>query len=743
MVVSPVVFFDGSLWFQGIVPEEGAITDDGMLKAVSASRSIEGFGYSLSDSGVLNLARCYSTGEVGINLNKYFEQQYKAGMLSGADFGSHPLIAGFPEEVLGMSEAKYRFIQILHYCSTYGLKEAGYQGVPQGWFPQTGEEGDYSQQQKKYYDRMTVIDLLTDKQAYDKVVKLMSSARRLNSSEIESVVEVLRYCDKTHAGYYRKEDFKPSFKEDGAVIIKMAMEKHLSSLELEGFLWTFTTNPTDVLKVLDLRRSVYRDKGTNDLFALQSRYRADNTQIAKMPTRYKRAFVRVLDYYGEEPLMTALADASKELRYSIRRISYKRFTVYPERIQKIESIMHREVRGFNSQLQGVFKGLKDGTVTMEEAKRVFSLRPGVVMRELRHIIRVTGVVSLVNKGDDTTVVYNDAKFKELEKLVEDLSVGMSLSNLVRACTKFSMRGDVNVTSAMTGENVSYAKVSPLQLQEENKVVSHLLRVALRVNLAANKDERIAGKKVYLDKNGVSLESSLVLTNDIGENAGSVYPAGIALEMPDNINLLRFFLFWQDTEKQVDLDLHAYLLKEGGAKEHIGWNSRYHKGSAVYTSGDVTTSFNPAEEYIDVNFHEARKQGIKGINIALQDYTHEKDGFAGVQKALFGVEALEEGTRAEKLYAPKNVVFQEDLNSKGTDLQYAYVDIDNKALRFMRGVSCAGEYSYTLKNYLDDITEAWGIDLVDSSEQADVVVSLGKVKGSEAIDMLEENFFLGK
>lgn len=743
MEVSPVVFFDGSLWFQGIVPEEGSITDDGILKAVSASRSIEGFGYSLSDKGVLNLARCYSTGEQGMNLNKYFEQQYKAGMLSGADFGSHPLIAGFPEEVLEMSEAKYRFIQILHYCSTYGLKEAGYPGVPQGWFPQTGKEGDYSQEQEKYYNRMTVVDFLTDKEAYGKVVKLMSSARRLNSPEIRSVVGVLRYCIRTHPGYYHKDDFKPSFKEDGAVIIKTAMEEHLTSSELESFLRVLTTNPTDVLKVLDLRRSVYRVKGTNDLFALQNRYRVDNTQIAKMPTRYKRAFVRVLDSFGEESLMTALADASKELRYSIRRISYKRFTAYPERVEKIESVMHREVRGFNSQLQRVFKGLEDGTVTMEEAKRVFSLRPGVVMRELRHLIRAMRVVSFVSKGTNTVVVCNKAKLEELEKLAEDLSTGMSLSNLVRTCTKFSMQGDVNVTSAMTGENVSYAKVSPLQLQEENRVVSHLLRLALKVNLAANKDERVAGKKVYLDRNGVSLESSLVLPNDIGENEGSVYPAGIALEMPANINLLRFFLFWQDKEKQVDLDLHAYLLKESGAKEHIGWNTRYREGSAVCTSGDVTTSFNPAEEYIDVNFHEAKAQGIKGINIALQDYTHEKDGFAGVQKAMFGVEALGKGTRAEKLYDPKNVVFQEDLNSKGTDLQYAYVDIDNRALRFMRGVSCAGEYAYTLKNYLDDIIKAWGIDLVDSAEQANVVVSLGKVKDSEAVDLLEENFFLGK
>ena len=523
----------------------------------------------------------------------------------------------------------------------------------------------------------------------------------------------------------------------------MAMEKNLSSLELEAFLWVFTTNPTDALKILDLRRSVYREGGTNDLFALQNRFHADNTQIAKMPTRYKKAFVRVLDLYGEEPLMTALADASKELRYSIRRISYKRFTVYPERVQKIESIMHREVRGFNSQLQRVFRGLESGTTTMEGAKRVLSLRPGVVMRELRHLVRVTSVVSLVSKGANTVVVCNEAKFKELEQLVRELSVGMSPMNLVRICTKFSMQGDVNVTSVMTGEHVSYAKVNPLQLQEENRVVLRLIRVALQANLAANKDERIAGKKVYLNKNDVSLESSLVLLNDVGENAGSVYPAGIALEMPANINLLRFFLFWQDTEKQVDLDLHAYLLKEGGAKEHIGWNSRYREGSAVYTSGDVTTSFNPAEEYIDVDFGKAKEKGIKGINIALQDYTHEEDGFAGVQKALFGVEALEEGTRKERLYDPKNVVFQEDLNSKGTDLQYAYVNIDNKALRFMRGVSCAGEYAYSLKDYLDDIIEAWGVNLVDSVEQADVVVSLGKVKDSEAIDMLKENFFLGK
>lgn len=739
MEFSPVVFFDGSLWFQGIVPDEGIITDDGMLKAVSASRSIEGFGYSLSDRGVLNLARYYSTGEAGINLNKYFESYH------GTPFhdivGSHPLIAGFPDEVLSMSEAKYRFIQILHYCSTYGLKYDGYPGVPQGWFPPTEDENDYSQEQKEYYDRITVVDLLTDKQAYGMATRLMSSARRLNMIEIGSVIEVLRYCIKANPGYYHEEDFKPSFKEDGAVIVKTAMEKNLTSAELEGILRVFTTNPTDVLKILDLRRSVYRGGSTNDLFALQHRSNADETQIAKMPTRYKKAFVRVLDYYGQEPLMTAIADASKELRYSIRRISYKRFTAYPERVKKIEGIMHREVRGFNSRLQRVFQGLEDGTVTLDEAKRVFSLRPGVVMRELRHLVRVMGVVSFVSNGDDTTVVYNEAKFNELGQLVRELSVGMSPTNLVRTCTKFSMQKGVNVISAMTGENVSYTKVSPLQLQEENKMVLRLLRAALQVNLAANKDERIAGKKVYLDKNGVSLESSLVLPNDIGENAGSVYPAGIALEMPAHINLLRFFLFWHDTEKMVDLDLHAYLLMKDGSKEHIGWNSRYHEGSAVCTSGDVTTSAKPAEEYIDINFREAQAQGIAGANIALQDYTREEDGFAGVQKAMFGVEALESGSRKEKLYDPKNVVFQEDLNSKGFDLQYAYVDINNKALRFMRGVSCAGEFSYTLQDYLADIIRAWGIQLVDTAEQADVVVSIGKTKDAEAIDMLQENFFL--
>ena len=42
MEVSPVVFFDGSLWFQGIVPEEGILTDDGMLKAVSVASRASG-----------------------------------------------------------------------------------------------------------------------------------------------------------------------------------------------------------------------------------------------------------------------------------------------------------------------------------------------------------------------------------------------------------------------------------------------------------------------------------------------------------------------------------------------------------------------------------------------------------------------------------------------------------------------------------------------------------------------------
>lgn len=743
MKISPVVFFDGSLWFQGIIPDEGTITDDGMLKAVSASRSIEGFGYSLSDRGVLNLARYYSTGKTDINLNDYFAKQYKRF----AQFGSHPLIAGFPDEVLSMSEAKYRFIQILHYCSTYGLKYEGYPGVPQGWYPPTENEGDYSQEQKDYYSRMTVIDLLTDKQAYDMEVSLMSSARRLTPLEIKSVIAVLCYCIKTNPGYYHKEDFKPSFKEDGAVIIKMAMEKNLTSAELESLLRVFTTNPTDVLKVLDLRRSTYSSNGTNDLFALQYRFHEDETQIVKMPTRYKKAFVRVLDSYGREPLMIALADASKELRYSIRRISYKRFTAYPERAQKIELIMHREVRGYNSQLQWVFSGLKDGTATMEDAKRVLSARPGVAMRELRHLVRVTDAVSFVTEGGKIVAIYDEAKLKGLEQLTKDLAAGMSLPNLVRTCTKFSQQEDVNVTSASTGENIRYTKVSPRQLQEESKVVSHLLRVALQGKLSEGKDrdKRIAGKRVCLDKNGVSLESSLVLPNDIGGNAGSVYPAGIALEMPEQVNLLRFFMFWQDTEKMVDLDLHAYLLMKNGYKMHIGWNANYREGSAVCTSGDVTSSKEPAEEYIDVDFKQAQAQGIQGVNIALQDYTHDEDGFAGVQKAMFGVEAIGEGHggRKEQLFNPKNVVFQEDLNFKGFDLQYAYVDVDNKALRFMRGVSCAGEYTYTLKSYLDDISAAWGIQWVDSPEQADVVVSIGKVREPEAIDMLAENFFLGK
>ncbi|HEY9906236.1 MAG TPA: TerD family protein, partial [Thermosynechococcaceae cyanobacterium] len=67
----------------------------------------------------------------------------------------------------------------------------------------------------------------------------------------------------------------------------------------------------------------------------------------------------------------------------------------------------------------------------------------------------------------------------------------------------------------------------------------------------------------------------------------------------NAEVLRLFVYWQQHQKETDLDLSVLMLDQDfGNAQHVGWN-RYGAGEDVAHSGDIQSAPDGAAEFIDI------------------------------------------------------------------------------------------------------------------------------------------------
>lgn len=252
---------------------------------------------------------------------------------------------------------------------------------------------------------------------------------------------------------------------------------------------------------------------------------------------------------------------------------------------------------------------------------------------------------------------------------------------------------------------------------------------------------LKGKKVFLDLKQFDLAHSSLETEDRSRDGGYIR-SGIAWKIPDDAKYVRFFTYWNDASR-VDIDLHAGGVDLEGNSLHVGWNADFCNGGVVH-SGDITHS--NAAEYIDIDLDAPIREIYANVNLYYGKYS-----FKGIETCYVGMMAVDKIDQKVQHYDPANCFFTHELTQNTNNLFYGYVDVLNRCVRFVGqpNQNCwaarpqieDAEAMFSLQDYLDCVLEGQGTEVVETAEDADVVLTMGKSLLDNGISLVDNNFFL--
>ena len=103
---------------------DAGLTDQLMAKAVTLNENLKSLGYTLCPADIAAIA-------VSPSLDGFYDRiRHLTDKVT-----ARPMYPGFPQQVMEMSEAMFRFHQMVHYFSTYHMEALFGVNVTKGWLP--------------------------------------------------------------------------------------------------------------------------------------------------------------------------------------------------------------------------------------------------------------------------------------------------------------------------------------------------------------------------------------------------------------------------------------------------------------------------------------------------------------------------------------------------------------------------------------------------------------------------------
>lgn len=633
------------------------LTDEKLTMAVTANENLKSLGYTLTTKDVITLATSAS-------MEGIFE---KVRDLTG-QVKAAPMYPNFPWQVMEMDEAVYRFHQMLHYLSTYGIEALEGTSVSKGWLPcETGEERT-EEDAVLFYHR--TLELVEEGKQYSLYLKkILSKKERMTAQEKEWV----EFCINRKGALLDFSGLKVPFKQNLLQIFHIAF----SSMEPEAFCITMhklCQHTGDVWKCMDytLTKCGYH-----------------------FTTSQKKRLVKLLEMYPIADFRANLMLSNKKgdrVVKVLEYLSYNEFSRKAEYKEAVRALRNNELKSWEGQAKYWLRGDKDSALAF------IAKRPGMMLRWLAWLLR---------EGCSE------------ESILEHLLPGagqLSVQTLNRVLVYFG-------TQRERADAESVSRICAGLLEEKFKKVTTELK----------------GKKVYLQQGDIDLEHSMLMGNTKSPLVGYL-KSGMAYKIPEEANVVRFFTYWNDA-KRVDIDLHAQLLDAERHLVHIGWNGDC-KSIGTAMSGDLTVS--NSAEYIDVDLNHPNAPELVVFNIS--DYYSTNCLFTDVRVCFCGLMAVKSLGQKTKLYDPKNCFFSHDLTTAPTrQIAYGFLDVKKRIVVFLGELNrymSAEEYkgsTFGLKAYLDILFKGQDVQVVDSKEEADVVLSVEKEEG--AICLADRNYYL--
>lgn len=724
-----------------------------MAWAVTANANLEGTGYTLSQPSIIALA-AYHHHMAALAASTSFlpvvEGLGNKGVNPLADLKrlvpdvtATPMYPDFPSQVMEMDEATYRYHQAMHYLSTYGVELlAGFCGldvtVDEGWLPSV-ESTPKTEADKTLVPPKVLHLILTVEDLRNVVEARLARATRMHPAEIEATLEVFAGLGDEASGMAFP---KVAFHENMMELVRAASEG--DSVTLARVAGGLAQHPGDLLKAT---RYILASRGKKSHLA----------------TRQKKGLCRAFERFSAMSIAHNIADAGRKDRRAIGYLSIERFAG-PNLREACDLVWSGKVVSWSARLEQLWQVVEEAKEpAREETDAVLATRATSLPQRLRdafaRLMRREKSKNVVAAEPDPLYVAWQALlahygtrpgmfFRALNRLVkhgcpDDLlrtelmrhTKSYSLPTLVRTVTKMS---ELSPRYRLGTSGYANFQIDESVEQSSNERLCNILRELVLLRLR-EVNTPFKGMRVYLDTAGVSLAGSIILPNDTGNTGTAWPPVGMAYELPED-QVVRFFTYWDERARRVDVDLHFAGIKKNGSKINIGWNTNY-QASGMTTSGDVTTSRNSVE-YLDAHMGKAREDGV----LFVVQYQHIFAGarnWEDISTCYSGAMVVKETGPNVKLYSPQNLLFRDDLTGKGSRMSYAVVNFEGNYVRILRGADLPlGDVGFSLGDYLAALLEAQDATLVATPEEADARVCVGRSDDPAVISLFDEGFYIG-
>lgn len=262
-----------------------------------------------------------------------------------------------------------------------------------------------------------------------------------------------------------------------------------------------------------------------------------------------------------------------------------------------DKTLRKKYRTWYSKLQKMYDSGKD----IVEISKFISSHPGEFVRRFDSLLRKARPQ---NKESDIMDVFLETPDMKNKTLIELLSYYDKRNG---AAPRFV---------SVKGSNRKYPLPALTSLSHESiEFTQDIIIGKILKNIDSRITEKdLVGVNVYIDPD---LKNIPVPRNM--RSASNIIPPGTKFNIPEDKDIIRFFVHWIQNGRAEDLDLHAYFVdSELKTARNIGWNTGLRNQFAVH-SGDVLNREGDCAEYCDCCISKAVDAGYRYLVMDVYNY----------------------------------------------------------------------------------------------------------------------------
>lgn len=346
--------------------DAGSIDDRAMQKAMTLNANLQALGYCLNAADLVRLAASES-------LDGFYDSI--ESMIDTID--AAPMYPDFPKQVMEMPEAIFRFHQLVHYFSTYGLEDLFGVEVRRGWLP------DVKATEKTEADEQLLnaraIELIDEADMYiEPARRILAKRERMTIPETEIVTEAALHLSI-----------------DQLYSLEIPFKENLNQLACAMFYSIGDGDPVCVLRALFPH--------TGDVLNFILAMLKQNKHHFR--TSQKRMLVRLIESYPVPDWRANVILSNKKARHSLKVIEHLDYGMYSksaEHMAVVDSLRDGELKSWEGQARTLLASGEKGALDF------VAKRPGMLVRMVAWLVRIgyepAEIIDRLARGADSLSV---------------------------------------------------------------------------------------------------------------------------------------------------------------------------------------------------------------------------------------------------------------------------------------------------------------------------------------------------